>query len=297
MKLEYLKLKLFTDHVDEGVDIAIVPDTQLIDHGPFDLIAARLAAKHCVFLTSDDGDSNRLKVSSFGPMGQEGFDANAILAATMGGSRKTRASSYRFSYQGRVITSLYETVDKNSGDIQFMLPLVPTLNPSDLAPDAVAAALGLSVQDLGHPQAGNLCKCQFGLDYHLAPLKDASLLAGIKLQRRGWADLFGQNTPTVVTFAPVNLREKDIHIVARVFGSHYPSWEHFADGTAALLIAAQCAVKMGLEDGQHQFHIYQGEFLGANGHIKVRIFVQNGQIDQLSVGGRALIVAQGALTV
>src|SRR5690606_27959773 len=130
-----------------------------------------------------------------------------------------------------LVTCVIERLDRRTGTARFALPLLP--EEAGKAPEVnrIAAALGIEAEAVG---CGVYKPAVYtaGVIFYLVPVRDAEVLARVRLERRGWNDVFplGHSAVYVFTETPA---EPDNDLAARMFAPGMGLGEDPATGAAA----------------------------------------------------------------
>ena len=215
MELQYLLLDVFTTERLKGNQLAVVCNGDGLLDNEMLAIASEFNLSETVFLTKAAGDRNTSCVRIFTPKVELPFAGHPTLGASIVLGLERDVPVVRLEERVGVITALVERTGKHSGKARFTLPRLP--DEAGNAPDtgAVAMALGILPEDIGcglyKPAvmtAGNL--------FYLIPVRNAKVLANLKLERRGWSEVFPLERHAVYVFTETP-EEDGIDFAARMF--------------------------------------------------------------------------------
>jgi trans-2,3-dihydro-3-hydroxyanthranilate isomerase len=157
--------------------------------------------------------------------------------------------------------------------------------PHTVAPVAFADALGLKHTQLADDpwQAG------YGTAFIFVPVKDQAAVAESRLNAERWdavtQDLWGRRA--VYVYAATRHDGETTFIHSRMFAPKLGVTEDPATGSAAAALAGS------LDTDATHLVIDQGVEMGRPSRIEARIVRRDGAVTQVSVGGGAVVVAEG----
>ena len=184
------------------------------------------------------------------------------------------------------------TPAKGGGEASFTLPVTPQQVASAPANDVIASALGLAVADIGSDDFAPGC-WSAGNPFLFVPLRDLDAV------RRASPDLarFRELAPTypgMFVFSR-ETAEKGNDFHARMFAPAMGIAEDPATGSAVAAFAGLLGRFGGYGDGEHRIAIEQGYEMGRPSLIRLGMTRVAGQFTAITVGGGAVIVAEGAI--
>ena len=161
--------------------------------------------------------------------------------------------------------------------------------------EAIAQALGLAVEDIGfgaHPPS----RFSAGVPYCLVPVASRAALARIKLCPQDWAAAFGDEGTSAYVYCD-DPQGKGHSFRARMFAPDFGAYEDPATGSAAAAFAGAVMAYDRPKDGDHTLIIEQGFEMGRPSLITLGLEVERGILQAASIGGHAVLVAQGVIDV
>jgi trans-2,3-dihydro-3-hydroxyanthranilate isomerase len=124
------------------------------------------------------------------------------------------------------------------------------------------------------------------------PVRNASVLKWLSLQRQGWNEVFPleHNSVYVYTQTP---EEPDNDFAARMFAPGMGLGEDPATGAGAAAMIGELARHAG--DGVTEFTLRQGHEMGRPSRIGLQIHKSGDTLVHAGIGGHAVVVGQGSL--
>jgi trans-2,3-dihydro-3-hydroxyanthranilate isomerase len=291
MKLNYLILDVFTSERLKGNPLAVVLNADPLLDNQMQAIAGEFNLSETVFIKRPEMVKHTAAVRIFTPRTELPFAGHPTVGAAVVLGLQTRSSAVRIEEQIGLITCVMEKLDKSTGYARFALPQLPV--EAGKAPDKnkIAQTLGIDVEEIGcsgyQPSVYSA-----GVLYYLVPVRDASVLKKIKLERRGWDEVYplGHNSVYVFTETP---EEKGNQLAARMFSPGLGLGEDPATGSAAAALIGLLAKYA--NDGQTEYQLRQGHEMGRPSLIRVQFRKDGDILTHGGIGGHAVIVGEGVL--
>lgn len=182
---------------------------------------------------------------------------------------------------------------------EFDLPRLPQPVQFEIAPDFVAAALGLGPHEIGF-ENHRVAVWSAGVPYVTIPVSGLDAAARAALDVPAWRGIAPRQEGGVLASAYVYCREtvgheSDFH--SRMFVPGPPAFEDPATGSAAAAFAGAIVAFDQPVDGPHHVTIEQGIEMGRPSRIRLEIDVVDGGISAARIGGTAIRIAEGMLYV
>jgi trans-2,3-dihydro-3-hydroxyanthranilate isomerase len=291
MKLNYLLLDVFTTERLKGNPLAVVTKADGLLDDQMQAIAGEFNLSETVFITKPQSERHTAAVRIFTPRVELPFAGHPTVGAAVALGLETRATAVRIEERIGLVTCVIEKVDRRSGFARFALPILP--EEVGKSPDAlrIAGALGIEPEDVG---CGVYQPAVFsaGVVFYLVPVRDAGVLKRLKLERRGWDEVFplGHNSVYVFTATP---SERDNQFAARMFSPGMGLGEDPATGGAAAALIGLLARHA--DDGQIEIALRQGHEMGRPSRIMIQFRKDDDKLTHGGIGGHAVIVGEGVL--
>ncbi len=291
MKLDYLLLDVFTRERLKGNPLAVVMKGDGLLDNQMQAIAREFNLSETVFICRPQQERHTAAVRIFTPAVELPFAGHPTVGAAVALGLQTRASVIRLEEQVGVITCVVERIDRQIGQARFALPVLPEQVGNVPSAIAIAATLGLDSDDIG---CGELKPALFsaGNPFYLIPVRDASVLRRLRLERRGWDEVypFGRGSIYVFTRTP---EEPDFDLAARMFAPGMGLGEDPATGSAAAALIGLLARSAG--PGQSELRLRQGHEMGRPSTIHLQLRLEDDKLTHAGIGGDAVVVGQGTL--
>jgi trans-2,3-dihydro-3-hydroxyanthranilate isomerase len=176
------------------------------------------------------------------------------------------------------------------------LPELPRPVGAAAPAEAIAAALGLSVEDIGYGDLTPTC-WSAGNAFTFVPVSGLDAVRRCRPNGANWQEAFaaaGGNRAYVFCRETVD-SANTFH--ARMFAFRLEISEDPATGSAAAAFAELAARALSLSDGEHRLTIEQGYEMGRPSVMELLLTMQNGRLSSANVGGSAIVVTEGTIEV
>lgn len=305
MELEFHTLDVFTRQRFGGNPLAVVHGADALSTETMQTIAAEFNLSETVFVLKPGQAAHSARVRIFTPKAELPFAGHptvgtAVLLAEM---RAADVGSGRDA-----LVTLEENVGLvragvRIGDGQgrpsfaeFDGPKIPVME-TDLPDRAdIAAAVGLISGEIGFSNHRPTI-FDAGARIMFVPVGSREILAKAGPNLSQWASALGVHS-NVEAYLYCNQPEQtDAHYRARMFAPNHGILEDPATGAAAAAFAGVVKHFDDLRDGMHKRHIEQGYEMGRPSQIELSLEVEGGKLTGLRIGGYAVRVSEGVLTV
>lgn len=282
--MRYLVADVFTDVAYGGNPLAVFPDAAGLDGRQMQLIAREMNLSETSFVTPGTGPG-RFAVRIFTPTAELPFAGHPTLGTAM-----------VLQHLGRTEGCCEIVLEQGVGPVRvalgegyatlFMTGPAET-RPMPVAPAAIAEALGLGLTDLvADPwQAG------YGTPFVFVALRSKAAVSASMLHADRWKTvsqgLWGHHA--VYVFAVIAEDGETTHLHARLFGAGLGIVEDPATGSAAAALAGSLPMVA------TRLLIDQGLEMGRPSRLKAGISRQDGVVAEVSIGGGAVVLAEGRL--
>ena len=178
---------------------------------------------------------------------------------------------------------------------EFDVPKLPELSGAPAHDDRIAAALGLSPQEIGF-ENHRPSQYEAGMPFTFVPVRDLATIAHAQIVSAQWDEAFGASSGKVYLYCRETVQHSaSFH--ARMFAPGVGVPEDPATGSAAAAFSAVLHRFDQLPEGTSEFTIEQGIEMGRPGEIKLEIEVASCRLKRVRIGGFACLVARGKLFV
>jgi trans-2,3-dihydro-3-hydroxyanthranilate isomerase len=291
MKLKYLLLDVFTRERFKGNPLAVVLDADGLLDDQMQAIAREFNLSETVFVNKPVQPRHTAALRIFTPKVELPFAGHPTVGAAVALGLNSRASAIRLEERIGVVTCVFERIDRNVGQVRFALPRLPEEVGGTPPLLAIAGTLGLEPEDIG---CGELkpALVSAGVPFYLIPVQDPSVLRQIRLQRRGWDEIypFGEGSVYAFTRTP---KEDGFDLAARMFSPGMGLSEDPATGAAAAALIG--LLSKHANPGQTEFSLRQGHEMGRPSTIRLQMRIDDGKLTHGGIGGDAIIIGEGVL--
>jgi len=302
MQRRFHTLDVFTDTRFAGNPLAVVLEPEGLSSEAMQTIAREFNLAETVFVLPPEDPAHRAKVRIFTPVAELPFAGHptvgtAVLLAHLDGGKSANDLVLEEGI-GPVRCSV-RTTTADVGNARFALARLPQRVGDPGEASAVAAAVGLELDDLGCDKfvpgvwsAGNA--------FSMIPVR------GLDAMKRARANLTHWNAfaatpagspgwlPAPFLFCTETV-EPGRAFHARMFAPHMGIAEDPATGSAAAAFAGVLAEQAALADGEHEFVIEQGFEMGRPSLIHLALTIRGGTLAAASIGGDAILVTKGTI--
>ena len=293
---------VFTDQAFGGNPLAVFPNAEDLTTDEMQRIANEFNLSETVFVLPPQEARHTKQLRIFTPHHELPFAGHptvgtAVVLASMGEIACDTPEALVIFEEG--IGPIPVTIRKAAGQAtyaQFSVAQLPAFGPPAPPPEAVAAALSLSVDDLElHTTPIQTASC--GMPFMYVPVRH---LAGVQRARVHQAALEQLPTHAWTSQLYVYTRETvtpDADVHARMFAPALGVGEDPATGSAAASLAGVLALTATSTSGTLRWRIEQGFEMQRPSLIDVEADMQDGLITAVRVGGQAVLISQGEMFV
>jgi len=296
MLLRFFTLDVFTDIRFAGNPLAVVLDAEALDTATMQAIAREFNYPETVFVHAASDPAHRARVRIFTPARELPFAGHptvgtAVLLGHIDGGADAREIVLEEGI-GPVRCTI-EPFDGGRGRARFALPQLPA--ETGTAPDnaVIAAALGLSPGDIGYADM-RAAIWSAGLPLTFVPVASLAAVRNCRPDPARMSATLGDG-PVYLFCAETAEAGHDFH--ARMFAPALGVPEDPATGAAAAAFMGLLAKHGGLRDGDHAYTVEQGYEMGRPSLIRIALVMRDKKLVSASVGGNAVIVTEGKLSL
>jgi trans-2,3-dihydro-3-hydroxyanthranilate isomerase len=292
MRRRFVTLDVFTHRRFAGNPLAVVLDPVGLDGEAMQAIAREFNLSETVFVLPPAQPVHRAKLRIFTPAIEIPFAGHptvgtAVLLARMDGGK---AAELILEEGIGPVRCAFEPRAADGGYARFALARLPEQSAVAADRETIAAALGLAIGDLG---AGNPENWSAGNAFTFVPLQGLDAVRRARPDLASWRSAFNDVVGAFL-FARETLEGKNAFHV-RMFAPSAGVFEDPATGSAAAAFAGLIAKHFALPDGAHEFRIEQGYEMGRPSLIALELTVAGGRLASATIGGEAVVVAEGAI--
>ena len=302
MRRKFHTLDVFTNEPLTGNPLAVVLDSDGLDTARMQAVAREFNLSETVFVFAPRDPVNTAHIRIFTPAQELPFAGHptvgaAILLAELRAPEILAREDISVVLEEEVgpVTCTVRHLKGAAARASFGIPRLPEPGPAIGPPDAIAAALGLNVADIG--LAGHdPTVFTAGVPFAFVPVAGRGAIGRAKPVTAHWQTAFGGGRLSAYLYC--NEPEgKAHHWRARMFGPEFGIVEDPATGSAAAAFAGVVMAYDKPADGDHTLIIEQGFEMGRPSLITLGLDVSGGKLTSASIGGHAVMVAQGFIDV
>ncbi len=297
VRRRFFTLDVFTSRPFAGNPLAVVLESEGLDTATMQAVAREFNLSETVFVLPASRPSCRARARIFTPRAELPFAGHptigtAVLLARLDGQAGPRELVLEEGVGPVACTA--EPLEGARGRASFALAREPEQVGEAEDPAALAAALGLTLDDIGcdgflpgHWSAG--------VPFVFVPVHGLEAVERSRPDPKLWDDTFGPDDPSAAYVFCRATVEPGHAFHARMFAPGLGVAEDPATGSAAAAFAGVIARHGGLPDGDHRLAIEQGYEMGRPSVIELALTLQGGKLAGASVGGEAVVVSEGAI--
>jgi trans-2,3-dihydro-3-hydroxyanthranilate isomerase len=293
---------VFTNQAFGGNPLAVFPSAEALTTDEMQRIANEFNLSETVFVLPPQEAKHTKRLRIFTPHHELPFAGHptvgtAVVLASIGEiACDLPETSIIFEEGVGPIPVTIRTATGQATYAQFSVAQLPAFGPPAPAPEAVAAALSLTVDDLElYTTPIQTASCGVPFMYvpvrHLAGVQRARVNPSAleQLPKHAWTSHLYVYTRETVT------SDADVH--ARMFAPALGVGEDPATGSAASSLAGVLALTATQSSGILRWRIEQGFEMQRPSLIDVEADLQDGVITAVRVGGQAVLISQGEMLV
>jgi trans-2,3-dihydro-3-hydroxyanthranilate isomerase len=301
MERRFVTLNVFTKRPLAGNPLAVVLDAEGLSDEAMQAIAREFNLSETVFVLPPAMPQHRARTRIFTPAKELPFAGHPTIGtAFLLASEDMKEGRLRDGIvvleQGvgpvRVGVSLPK---EGPGRAEFDVPRIAEEVGRPASKERLASALGLVPSDIGFDNHKPTV-FSAGVPYVFVPVRDREALARALPMRGLWREAFAGDAEAAFVYTRA-VEEPEIDVRARMFAPVRGIEEDPATGSAAAAFAGVVTHFDGLADGHHVLHILQGEEMGRPSHMELEIDLEAGSLAGARVGGEAVVVSRGTLSV
>ena len=285
---------VFTKTRFEGNPLAVIPDAAGLSDEEMQTLTREFNLAETVFVLPPKNPENTARLRIFTPSYEMPFAGHPTVGASLSIARsRTLSGLIRLELNAGIFPVRIDA-DKAVPTAQFENPNLPAERGP--APDAGLLEAALSLPE-GSVDRGAHKPRRVGAGvnfyYFKAPL-DAVRRA--KVNSAAWERLDMNGVVGVLLYAEGG-ENADASYHVRMFAPDAGVPEDPATGGAAAALPGQIALSEKLADGAHQWVVEQGFEMGRPSRIEVEVEVSGGAVKAVRIGGAAIPVSTGEITV
>jgi trans-2,3-dihydro-3-hydroxyanthranilate isomerase len=294
MQRRFVTLDVFTEKRFAGNPLAVVLESDGLDSASMQAIAREFNLSETVFVAPPENKAHRAKLRIFTPARELPFAGHptvgtAVLLARLDGGEAERA----FVVEEKIGLVPCRVQPGKNARATFDIPR-PSAKEADATDTAaMAAALGLTSADLDLDGFAAE-RWSAGNPFTFLPLRGLDAMKRCRVDLARFDAAFGGgNHAAAFVFCRETAEAHSFH--ARMFAPVMGVLEDPATGSAAAAFSGYLAAHGGYRDGEHLVRIEQGYEMGRPSLIDLTLKIAGGKLTAASIGGGAVVVAEGSI--
>ena len=303
MRLEYTTLDVFTRDRFGGNPLAVVFDADRLDDTQMQRIAREFNLSETVFLMQPGNPSHSAAVRIFTPLNELPFAGHPTVGtAVLLAERRAGA----ISDEHDAIVTLEQKIGvvrvgvrlkpNEAGFAEFDAPKRPK-DAGALPPvEKLAAGLGLIPSEVGFENHRPRCFAA-GPAFAMVPVATRQAISKARVAQPHWAAAFEEQGIVGAYLYTRQCVHTTSSFHARMFAPSMGVDEDPATGSAAICLAGAVHHFDDFPDGTHKKRIEQGYDMGRPSLLLISSVVRGGELETVRIGGHAVRVCEGHITV
>ncbi len=302
MTLKYCTLDVFTDHPFGGNQLAVCLDVPELPTDFMQNVAREFNLSETVVVVRAREARATRRLRIFTPARELPFAGHPTIGAAHAlveeGLAGVNGSSGSFLLEEEVglIRIHAKRRDDGAWFVQLTTALLPEEGPAAPGVSELARLLSVAEKDiLGGKDFAQFFSC--GVPYLFVPLRDRKVLAGVSVDPAASRKLQASAGASQVYAFCHEPERSGSSIRARMFAHELGITEDPATGSAAAAFAGYLAPRAVQKNGTLRWTIEQGFEMGRPSLIYLEADVANGLVTAVRVGGTAVRMSEGVLTL
>lgn len=303
MTLRYFILDVFTDTPFSGNPLAVVLDAESLTTSQMQAIAGEFNLSETLFVLPPANPAHTATVRIFTPArelpfaGHPTVGAAVLLASLKNPAAQGFATSLIVLEEGiGTIRAAVRSAPGQAAFAEFDAPKLPEDAGAPAPDDRIAAALGLAPSEIGF-ENHEATRYSAGSPFTFVPVSGLEAIGRARIVHQYWREAFrGDDHGAAYLYCRQTFHQRSA-FHARMFAPLMGVAEDPATGSAAAAFAAVVNRFDAPPEGAWRGLIEQGHEMGRPGEIALEIEVEGRSVRTVRIGGRAVIVAEGRLTL
>jgi trans-2,3-dihydro-3-hydroxyanthranilate isomerase len=290
----YAILDVFTGHALAGNQLAVVLEPDGLDTVAMQSIAREFNLAETVFVFPPHNDGHRAALRIFTTLAELPFAGHPTVGTAVFLALRDETAQERFVLEEEIgpVDCTVRLESERHGYARFVVPRLPYAAGEPAERATIATALGLAPDDIGFP-GHEPSRFGVGAPFTMVPLRDLDALGRARPESGLWPVAFGESGHNAAFLYTPGGEDADFR--ARMFAPGMGLGEDPATGSAAASFAGVVMLFDRPSDGDHRLRIAQGVEMGRPSLIELGLSVASGQLTGATIGGHAVLVAEGQL--
>jgi trans-2,3-dihydro-3-hydroxyanthranilate isomerase len=296
MRRKFFTLDVFTDKRFAGNPLAVVLEPDGLDTAAMQTIAREFNLSETVFVHPPADAGHRAALRIFTPGRELPFAGHPTVGtAVLLGRLDGGAAEREFVLEEKIgpVPCRVRPAGSDAGRATFDIPRLPEIAGQASDNSTIAAALSLSVADIGF-ESFAVQRWSAGNPFTIVPVRGLEAIGRSRPDMAHFEKAFGGGfaAPFVVCRQAAEAGH-DFH--TRMFAPGVGVSEDPATGSAAAAFAGYLAAHGGYADGDHMVRIEQGYEMGRPSLMELTLRMSGAKLSGASIGGGAVVVTEGTI--
>jgi trans-2,3-dihydro-3-hydroxyanthranilate isomerase len=305
MQLAFHTLDVFTDRRFGGNPLAVVHGADELPGEVMQRVAREFNLSETVFVLKADNPAHSARIRIFTPQKELAFAGHptvgtaALLAELKSPGLNSNGELDALIVLEEGIGTVRVGVRLREGAAafaEFDAPRLPAEAGALPPPEILAAGLGLIPSEIGFENHKPLCFA-VGETFAFVPVSSAEAIAKAHIDVRHWARAFEEQGIIGAYLYTRQCVHMSSAFHVRMFAPGVGVPEDPATGSAAVCFAGVISHFDALPDGAHKRIIEQGYEMGRPSEIALSLVVAGGRLATVRIGGQAVRVSEGTITI
>jgi trans-2,3-dihydro-3-hydroxyanthranilate isomerase len=301
MPRRFFTLDVFTGEPLAGNPLAVVLDAEGLDDARMQAIAREFNLSETVFVRPPESDRHRAALRIFTPGRELPFAGHptvgtAVLLALLDRDDGPDAVAFGLEEKVGIVPCVVAVEAEGRGYARFRVPRLPEIWGEGRDPAGAARALGLEAGEIGF-ERHLPSRHSAGVRFDFVPVASLDALARARPSGDAFRQVFGDSgRPAAYVYTRQTVSE-GLRFRARMFAPSFGIAEDPATGAAAAAFAGALMQFEPLGAGEHALVIEQGYEMGRPSDIDLQLVIRDGALAAAEIGGRAVVVSEGTLSL
>lgn len=301
MQLDYYTLDVFTDKRFGGNPLAVVLDAAALSSEQMQTIAREFNYSETTFVLPPEDPDNSANVRIFTPDRELGFAGHPNIGTAWVLANPVISNRTTLSFEESAgLVKVDVTFVDGTPSYAELTPPQTVMYGNELVRDEhhqlLCEALSIHRSDLcinnHYPRNAST-----GLEFHCVELSSLTALSRVKINQEKWRQYTEHSRCFAIHLYTRATERRDIDICCRMFATLGDIREDPATGSANCALAGLLAHLDPKHTGQYTYRIAQGVEMGRPSKLTAGVSKTAGAITQIKIGGTAVQVMKGILTV
>lgn len=300
--IRFITADVFTSVRLGGNQLAVIPDARAIPEELLLPIAREFNYSETTFVYPAEQAGHTRRVRIFTPGGEVPFAGHptvgtaVVLAAT--GEIATGDGDTRIVLEENVgpVPVVIRGVHPGGGWAQLSTAKMPEIGPPVPSRATLARMLGLGTEEvLATSERPQGVSC--GLPFLIVPLASLGALSRARVRVDRWEETLANAWASMIWVYTADAEGGERHYRARMFAPGISVSEDPATGSAGAAFAGYLAARSPVRDGTLRWTVDQGIEMLRPSRLELEADKTGGEIVAIRVGGSAVLVSEGTMTI